>query len=140
MQVAVEDAEEHGALEERDQAGAHDRRRVDAGGLHALDVVEREAVEPLHHQHPPGDELGMGAGHDEGPLVGLGEDAGDVEHVLGLEAEVELLDDGLGEQLDQRRRVGQGGRPGCGRRARARSSSWPRGRAAPGSPPAGAAP
>ena len=34
---------------------------------------------------------------------------GDVEHVLGLEAEVELLDDGLGEQLDQGRRVGQGG-------------------------------
>ena len=34
---------------------------------------------------------------------------GDVQHVLGLEPEVELLDDGLGEQLDQGRRVGQGG-------------------------------
>ena len=38
-----------------------------------------------------------------------GEHAGDVEHVLGLEAEVELLDDRLGEQLDQRRRVGERG-------------------------------
>ena len=32
----------------------------------------------------------------------------DVEHAVGLEAEVKLLDDGLGEQLDQRRRVGEG--------------------------------
>ncbi len=34
---------------------------------------------------------------------------GDVQHVLGLEAEVELLDDGLGEQLDQGRGIGQRG-------------------------------
>ena len=52
---------------------------------------------------------GMGSGHDDGALAGVGEDRGDVEHVLGLEPEVELLDDGLGEQLDQRGRVGEGG-------------------------------
>ena len=36
-------------------------------------------------------------------------DCGHVEHVLGLEAEVELLGDRLGEQLDQCRRVGERG-------------------------------
>jgi hypothetical protein len=51
----------------------------------------------------------MGAGHDEGLLVELDEGAGDVDHVLRLQAEVELLGDRLGEQLDQCRRVGQGG-------------------------------
>ncbi len=51
----------------------------------------------------------MGPWHDHEPLTGTGEHLGDVEHVLGLEAEVEFLDDGLGEQLDQRRRIGQCG-------------------------------
>ena len=51
----------------------------------------------------------MGAGDHDGPLVGRGQHAGDVEHVVGFEAEVELFHDGLGEQLDQRRRVGQRG-------------------------------
>ena len=37
------------------------------------------------------------------------EHRGDVEHVGRLDAEVELLDDRLGEQLDERRRVGQRG-------------------------------
>ena len=64
---------------------------------------------PLHHQHPAGDERRVGPGHDVAPLAELGEGPGDVEHVLGLEAEVELLGDGLGEQLDQGRRVGQRG-------------------------------
>ena len=31
----------------------------------------------------------------------VGQHPGDVEHVVGLEPEVELLDDRLGEQLDQ---------------------------------------
>ena len=66
-------------------------------------------VESLHDEHPAGDERGVRAGHDDGALAGLGQDAGDVEHVLGLEPEVELLHDRLGEQLDQRRRVGEGG-------------------------------
>ena len=38
-----------------------------------------------------------------------GQDPGHVEHVVRLQAEVQLLDHGLGEQLDQGRRVGQGG-------------------------------
>ena len=109
VQVAVEHAVEDGALEERHHAGAHDGRGVDAGRLHARDVVEAEAVEALHHQDTPGDEGGVGAGDHDGALVALGEDARDVEHVLGFEAEVELLDDGLREQLDQRGRVGQRG-------------------------------
>ena len=53
--------------------------------------------------------VGCGRGHDRGALVGLGEHARDVEHVLGLEAEVELLDDRLREQLDERGRVGERG-------------------------------
>ena len=109
VEVAVEHAEEDGALEEADHQGPHHRGGVDAGGLHAGHVVEGEPAEPLHHQDPAGDELRVGPGHDHRALVGGGQDAGDVEHVVGFEAEVELLDDGLGEQLDQRRRVGQGG-------------------------------
>ena len=59
----------------------------------------------------PAEETGAGVrpGDDVGLLAQLDQGAGDVEHVPGLEPEVELLGDGLGEQLDQRRRVGQGG-------------------------------
>ncbi len=109
VQVAVEDALDEGALHEADHPGAHDGVGVDAGVAHGVDVVELEAVEALHHQHPPGDEGRVGAGDDVAALAQVDEAAGHVEHVLGLEAEVELLGDGLGEQLDQRRRVGQGG-------------------------------
>ena len=84
-------------------------------------VVELEARQPLHHQHPPGDEPGVGAGDDVVALAELGVGAGHVEHVLGLEAEVELLGDGLGEELDQRRAGWPGPPPGCGRRGTARS-------------------
>ena len=72
-------------------------------------VVELEPRQPLHHQHPPGDEGRVRAGDDVAPLVELGQHGGDVEHVGGLEAEVELLHDGLGEQLHEGRRVGQRG-------------------------------
>ena len=89
--------------------GAHDGLGVDPGAAHAGHVVEAEPVEPLHHQHPGRDEGGVGAGDHVAPLAELGERAGDVEHVLGLEPEVELLGDGLGEQLDQGRRVGERG-------------------------------
>ena len=51
----------------------------------------------------------MRAGHDRRALVGLGEHARDVEHVLRFEAEVELLDDRLREQLDERGRVRERG-------------------------------
>ncbi len=65
---------------------------------------------------------------------------GDVEHVLGLEAEVELLHDRLGEQLDEGGRVGegrdrdaahqQGGDPAHGGQVAAHQR-WPRRDAAP---------
>ena len=51
----------------------------------------------------------MRARHDDGALVGLREDVADIEHVGGLEPEVELLDDRLGKELDQSRRVGERG-------------------------------
>ena len=50
---------------------------------------------------------GRGTTTDRWPVVAS--TPRDVEHVVGFQAEVELLHDGLGEQLDQRRRVGQGG-------------------------------
>ncbi len=109
MQVAVEDAVQHGALEEADHAGAHDLLGVDAGRPHAGHVGEVEAVDPLHDEHAAGDERGVGPRDDERALPELGEDVGDAQHVVGLEAEVELLEDGLGEELDQGGRVGQGG-------------------------------
>ena len=90
-------------------AGAHDALGVDAGLAHPGHVVELEAVEPLHHEHAPGDELGMRPGDDVAVLVEVAQHRGDVEHVGRLDAEVELLDDRLGEQLDERRRVGQRG-------------------------------
>ncbi len=43
VEVAVEDAVDHGALHEADHPGAHDRLGVDAGVLHAGHVVELEA-------------------------------------------------------------------------------------------------
>ena len=52
---------------------------------------------------------GWGRGTTIEPLIATGEHLGDVEHVLRLEPEVELLDDGLGEQLDQGGGIGQGG-------------------------------
>ena len=51
----------------------------------------------------------MRPGNDRRALFGLREDERDVEHVLRFETEVELLDDRLREQLDQRGRVGERG-------------------------------
>ena len=109
VQVAVEDPVHHAALEEADHAGADDRLGVDAGGAHAVDVAEVEPVEALHDQHPARHQRRVGPGHHEVALLQRRERHGDVEHVLGLEAEVELLHDRLGEELDERRRVGQRG-------------------------------
>ena len=53
--------------------------------------------------------VGWGTRDDKVTLAQLGEGRRDVEHVFGLEPKVELLDDGLGEELDQRRWVGQRG-------------------------------
>ncbi len=109
MQVPVEDAVEQRTLQEADHAGPHDGLGVDAGRLHPLDVAEVEAVEALHDQHAARHQRRMGPGHHEVALVERGEGSGDIEHVLGLETEVELVHDRLGEELDQGRRVGQGG-------------------------------
>ena len=103
MQVPVEDAVEQRAFQEADHPGPHDRLGIDAGGLHALHVTEVEAVQPFHHEHAARDQCRVGAGHDEVALVERGEGHGDIEHVLGFEPEVELLDDRLGEELEPAR-------------------------------------
>ena len=64
-------------------------------------------MQPLHDEHTTADQLLVRPRHDHRALVRGGQDPRDVEHVLGLEPEVELLDDRLREELDQRRRVGQ---------------------------------
>ena len=50
----------------------------------------------------------MRPGDDVAGLAEVVEHRRDVEHVGGLDTEVELLDDRVGEELDERRRVGQG--------------------------------
>ena len=72
-------------------------------------VVEGEAAQALHHQHPLGDERRMRSRDHHLTLPGEREHPGDVEHVVGFESEVELLDDRLGEQLHQCRRIGERG-------------------------------
>ena len=72
--------------------GGEHRFGVDAGGRHAGGVGGVEAVEAFHDQHATGDQRGVRAGHgDAGGGVGPAHGLGDVELVLGLEAEVELL-------------------------------------------------
>ena len=123
VQVAVEHAVDQRAFERRDEAGLQQRVGVDAGRVHRLDVVEREAAQPLHHEHAPRDHRGVRARHDDPALVGAGEHVGDVEHVLGLEPEVELLDHRLREQLDERRRVGERGDGDAADRGGARATT-----------------
>ena len=99
VQVAVEHAEEHGALHERHEAGVEHGFGVDPGFFHRVDVVPRDAVEPFHHRHRAAVRAWGAGGARRGALVGLHEHHRDVEHVLRLEAEVELLHDRLHEQL-----------------------------------------
>ncbi len=109
-------------------AGAHDRLGVDAGVLHADDVVEVEAVEPLHHEHPAGDERsGAGGGRRSWSWPRSWSIAAMSSMFGGFEPEVELLDDRLGEQLDQRRRVGQRGDRDAADEVRARATPSPAG-------------
>ena len=139
VQVAVEDAVEHGALEAARSSPARRTAVVSTpASCIACDVVEREALEALHDEHPLRDQAGMRPRHDHRALLGQREHPGQVEHVLGLETEVELLDDLLGEELDERRRVRQrrhrdapdemGRQPGEGARRRRASSASTRGR------------
>ena len=107
MQVPVKDAVHQRAFEEPDHAGAHDGLGVDSGRAHAADVGEPEPLQSLHHEHAARHQRRVGSRDHEVALAERGERHGDVEHVLGLESEVELFGDRLGEQLDERRRVGE---------------------------------
>ena len=111
VQVAVEHAVQQRALEERDQARRAAARSVSMpAALHPVRVVERRSPESrsitstrrvTRRRVRPRD-------HRVRTPV-LREHARDVEHVLGLEPEVELLDDRLREQLDERGRVRERG-------------------------------
>ena len=107
VEITVEHAVDERALHEGDHPRADDRRGVDARGLDARHVVELEAAQAFHDEHPPGHELGMGTRDHVAALAEVGQHLGHVEHVGALEAEVELLADGLREQLDECGRVGQ---------------------------------
>ena len=48
VQVTVEDAVDHGSLEETHHAGANDLVGIDVFGFQPLEIIELEAVEPLH--------------------------------------------------------------------------------------------
>ena len=86
------------------------RRRARELPVKGVDgVVEVEAVEALHHQDPGRDQVRVGSWDYVATLAEGRVRAGHVDHVLGFEAEVELLDDRLGEQLDESGRVGQRG-------------------------------
>ena len=107
VQVAMEHPVDHRSLDQGDHRRADDRLGVDTGALHPCDVIEVEPVDALHHQHPASHQRCVGAGHDVPGLLQLVEHDRDVDHVGSFHAEVELLDDRLGEQLDQRGRIGQ---------------------------------
>ena len=72
-----------------------------------LHVVEAEAVEAFHHQHSTGDEFRVRARHHELTLIEIGEHRRHIDHVGGFDSEIEFLADRSGEDLDQRRRVGE---------------------------------
>ena len=109
VQVAVKDAVDHRSFEERDQHRAQHGGGIDAGRAHAVDVVVLEAVQPLHDEHASGHQRWVGTGHDDRGLARVAQDVRDVEHVLALEPEVEFLEHRLGEELDERGRVGETG-------------------------------
>ena len=92
-------------------AGAHDALGVDAG-VPACDATSSK-LKPSRRSITStrsGDERGVGP-RDDVPVAGRGRRSSLATSSMfcGLEPEVELLGDGLGEQLDQRRRVGQRG-------------------------------
>ena len=103
----MEDPVYQGAFHEADHAGPHDRVGVDTVLFVTLHVVEAEAVETFHHQHPAGDEFRVRTRHHKLALIEIGEHRCDIDHVGGFDPKVELLADRAGEHLDQRRRVGE---------------------------------
>ena len=127
VQVAVEDAVDHGALDEARSCPVRTTASVSmpAACMPATSSKVKPSSRSITSTRRV-TSVGCGRGHDVAALAQLGEHRGDVEHVLGLEAEVELLDDRLGEQLDERGRVGRARRSGCGRRGAARATPSPR--------------
>ena len=109
VEVTMEDPIDHRPFEKADHPGAHHGFGVDAGGVHSHYVGEIEAVHPFHDQHATGHECGMWTRDHVVALIELGVGLGHVEHVLCFESKVELFDNGLGEELDEGRRIGQGG-------------------------------
>ncbi len=109
VQVAVEHAVEHRPLEEGDERGVQHGLGVDAGRTHADASPQAKPLSRSITSTRRVTRVGWGRGTTMARLAGVGEHPGHVEHVLGLEAEVELLHDGLGEQLDEGRGIGQGG-------------------------------
>jgi len=105
----VEHAVQQRAFHECHHSRADDRLGVDAGVFHAGHVVELEARETFHHDDAARHQLGVRARNHIAVLLQVGEDARDVEHVGGFEAEVEFFHDRLGEQLDERRRIRERG-------------------------------
>ena len=93
-----------------DEAGVQHRFGVDAGVVHRGDVVPRDAVEPFHHEHAPRHERRVRAGHDQSRAGRSRASTRAMSSMFSrLEPEVELLDDRLREQLDERGRVGERG-------------------------------
>ena len=103
----MENPVHHRSLDQGDHRCANDCLGVDTGALHPGDVIEVESVDPLHHQHAASHQRCVGAGHDVPGLLQLVEHDRNVDHVGCFHAEVELLDDCLGEQLDKRWRIGE---------------------------------
>ena len=104
----MKDALHYGPFHECDHGSAHYVFGVDAGILHADDVVKVEAVHPLHHEHPSRDQLRVRPGDDVAILLKIVQHCRHVEHVGSLHPEVEFFDDRLGEKINERRRVSEG--------------------------------
>ena len=103
----MEQSLDHCAFHKGDHARAHNGFGIDAGVGHADDVVEVEARHSFHHEHSSRDEFGVWPRDHEAVLLEVFEHACHVEHVRGFHSEVEFFNDGLGEQLDQGRGIGE---------------------------------
>ena len=84
---------------------------VKAEGVDPLDLADADPVQPLHDQDPGGGQLGVDDRHVHPVVVGEG---GDVAGVAGLEPEVELLAQPVGELLRQVGHVVVGAPGGAG--------------------------
>ncbi len=141
VQVAVEDAVDHGALHEARSWPVRTTSSVSMPApLHAGDVVELEARQPLHDEDPPRHEARVRAGHDVAPL------ASSDEHLRRCRA---CCRPRAGSRAPRRSsprtaRPAPAGwparRPGCARRGEAPARTSPAGPCGRGRRPAAAAP